>query len=260
MVNRTGCRTLFLILLVLDVAAFVTAQGPPPGARAAASRVPEEFGTQDYVVSLIPAASFTADTTASYFTDPTSLFRTFTSDDSHFYAGVTNLPSGAVLDYIGLESWSKVAGSLVATLYVGQDVGAGNAGAGEVMAVLSGVHAAAGYGIDYNPTPQGWTVSQNVNRAYTIDVHQIQGQAGPTGVFGWVELWWKRSVSPAPATASFNDVPVTHPLFQYVEALKTSGITGGCSASPPLFCPSSPVTRGQMAVFLSKALGLHWPN
>jgi hypothetical protein len=26
------------------------------------------------------------------------------------------------------------------------------------------------------------------------------------------------------------------------------------------FCPDQPLTRGQMAVFLSKALGLHWPH
>lgn len=64
------------------------------------------------------------------------------------------------------------------------------------------------------------------------------------------------AVSPAPATATFNDVPTTHPFFKFIEALKASGITGGCSAAPPLYCPDSPVTRGQMAVFLSIALGL----
>jgi hypothetical protein len=26
------------------------------------------------------------------------------------------------------------------------------------------------------------------------------------------------------------------------------------------YCPDQPVTRGQMAVFLAKALGLHFPN
>jgi hypothetical protein len=63
-------------------------------------------------------------------------------------------------------------------------------------------------------------------------------------------------VSPAPATATFNDVPTTHPFFQFIEALHASGITGGCQASPPLYCPDDSVSRGQMAVFLSKALGL----
>lgn len=63
-------------------------------------------------------------------------------------------------------------------------------------------------------------------------------------------------VSPPPSTATFNDVPTSHPFFQFIEALHASGITGGCQAVPPLYCPDNPVTRGQMAVFLAKALGL----
>ncbi len=34
------------------------------------------------------------------------------------------------------------------------------------------------------------------------------------------------------------------------------GIANGCSADPPLFCPDSTVTRGQMATFLDRALDL----
>jgi hypothetical protein len=63
-------------------------------------------------------------------------------------------------------------------------------------------------------------------------------------------------VSPAPAQATFNDVPTDHPFFQFIEALSASGITAGCQASPPLYCPDATLTRGQMAVFLAKALGL----
>ena len=51
-------------------------------------------------------------------------------------------------------------------------------------------------------------------------------------------------VSPAPATATF------------VEALAKSGITAGCGGGN--YCPHAPLTPGQMAVFLSKALGLHF--
>ena len=32
--------------------------------------------------------------------------------------------------------------------------------------------------------------------------------------------------------------------------------TGGCSASPMLYCPDQPNTRGQMAVFLTITFGL----
>ena len=56
----------------------------------------------------------------------------------------------------------------------------------------------------------------------------------------------------------FNDMPVGHPLRDFVEALAGSGITGGCGGGN--YCPDAPLTRGQMAVFLAVALGLHWPN
>ena len=71
-----------------------------------------------------------------------------------------------------------------------------------------------------------------------------------------VRLYYKLQVSPAPAQATFNDVPTGHPFFQFVEALVASGITAGCGNGN--YCPDNPVTRGQMAVFIAKALGLHW--
>ena len=67
---------------------------------------------------------------------------------------------------------------------------------------------------------------------------------------------WTRTISPVPATATFNDVPTSSPIFQFVEALAASGITSGCGGGQ--FCPDQFVTRRQMAVFLSKALGLSY--
>jgi len=63
-------------------------------------------------------------------------------------------------------------------------------------------------------------------------------------------------VSPAPATATFHDVPVGAFGFQHIEALVDSGITAGWRGGN--YCPDDDVTRVQMAVFLAKALGLHW--
>ncbi len=51
-------------------------------------------------------------------------------------------------------------------------------------------------------------------------------------------------------------MPTGHWAFQHIEALAASGITAGCSATE--YCPDAPLTRAQMAVFLAKALGLHW--
>lgn len=59
-------------------------------------------------------------------------------------------------------------------------------------------------------------------------------------------------------TPTFADVPAGDPFFPWVEALVAAGITSGCSANPPLFCPTQVVTRGPMAVFLLK--GMAYPG
>ena len=51
--------------------------------------------------------------------------------------------------------------------------------------------------------------------------------------------------------STFIDVPPSHQFFDYVETLASNGVTGGCA--PSYYCPGSPVTRAQMAVFLLKS-------
>jgi subtilisin family serine protease len=54
---------------------------------------------------------------------------------------------------------------------------------------------------------------------------------------------------PPPCTSSpFNDVPVSSPFCPWIQELANRGITGGCGNGS--YCPGSPVTREQMAVFL----------
>jgi hypothetical protein len=96
----------------------------------------------------------------------------------------------------------------------------------------------------------------NLNNNYWIAL-----ASGPTNLtkFKAVRVIYRLQVSGAPAVATFpNDVPTTHPFFRFVEALARAGITSGCGDGS--FCPDDPVTRGQMAVFLATALGLHFPN
>jgi hypothetical protein len=52
----------------------------------------------------------------------------------------------------------------------------------------------------------------------------------------------------------FQDVPATHWAWQFIERLYNNGVTGGCGASPLIYCPSASVTRAQMAVFLLKSM------
>ena len=56
----------------------------------------------------------------------------------------------------------------------------------------------------------------------------------------------------APLT-KFGDVPPTQWAAPWIESLADSGITGGCK--PGGYCPSNPVTRAEMAVFLLRANG-----
>ena len=46
------------------------------------------------------------------------------------------------------------------------------------------------------------------------------------------------------------------PFEAAINAIAAAGITQGCSADPPKYCPDDTITRGQMAVFLANALAL----
>ncbi len=62
--------------------------------------------------------------------------------------------------------------------------------------------------------------------------------------------------TPPSCTGLFADVPCPatpqFPYSDFIEDLSIRGITAGCQVGPPaLFCPDAPVTREQMAAFLS---------
>ena len=90
--------------------------------------------------------------------------------------------------------------------------------------------------------------------AYALVLNATQNPPG----FGGVRITWKRQVSPPPATPTFADVPASDGAFPFIEALVSSGITAGCGGGN--YCPDANLTRRQMAVFLAKALGLHWSD
>jgi hypothetical protein len=54
----------------------------------------------------------------------------------------------------------------------------------------------------------------------------------------------------------FDDVPCPGTFADWIEQLHAEQVTGGCQVSPPLYCPASPVNRGQMATFLVKTFSL----
>lgn len=61
---------------------------------------------------------------------------------------------------------------------------------------------------------------------------------------------------PTPPSQRFNDVPPSNPFYKFIDRMAVLNITQGCSSNPPLYCPSSTVTRAQMAAFLVRAFNL----
>jgi hypothetical protein len=165
------------------------------------------------------------------------------------YAGLF-LPAGALVSSVELEACDTDAND------PGNDVTATLYQSGKLESSLTVVTAIATDGSPGCTTlPVGlapWHPIDNVNNTYFVKVDIIGGTVATR--FQAVRVHYYLQVSPAPATASFTDVPLGSSFFQFVEALAASKITAGCGGG--LFCPDHFVTRGQLAVFLSKALGL----
>jgi hypothetical protein len=63
------------------------------------------------------------------------------------------------------------------------------------------------------------------------------------------------SYTPPAATGTvFTDVPSDYWASAWIEQLAKEGITGGCGTG--IYCPDTPVSRAQMAVFLVKTFNL----
>ena len=73
-------------------------------------------------------------------------------------------------------------------------------------------------------------------------------------------VWLIRALTdadPPPVQDSrFTDVPAGRWWAGHVELLAQLGITAGCATDPPRYCPERPVTRAEMATFLTRAFNL----
>ncbi len=168
------------------------------------------------------------------------------------FLGTAHLPSGAAITSIELEACD---GSATTQLQFFLFRGVSPVQTLQLLSAPSGTGVAATPGCAlFTALTIPHTVDNNAG-AYAVDVIV---PTDPDIAFAAVRIRYNLQVSPAPGTATFNDVPTGHPQFQFIEALVASGVTAGCGAGN--YCPDANLTRGQMAVFLSKALGLHFPN
>lgn len=100
-------------------------------------------------------------------------------------------------------------------------------------------------------------VIDNLAASYFVQVDLTDPTFAALLEFRAVRIFARSGVAPDPSGQTFADVPPGSQYHRYAELLARAGISVGCGDGN--FCPNDPVTRGQLAVLLAKALGL-WPN
>jgi hypothetical protein len=214
-----------------------------------------EFGTADSGWITILGAQHSARASSTYDT-VSGGGDIYPVSGSAFFDAQFHMPQGAVWEAVrwwGQDVAAQNAGVFVFTMC--QPAEAGGPLDGTVVAMGGSVGEPGDLSLELVPAAP--VVVDNRSCSYFTRT-ALSTIAGDTLILQRVRAQWRRQVSPAPLTATFpNDVPTTHPFFQFIEALAASGITAGCAQGS--FCPQNPITRGEMAVFLAAALGLHWP-
>ncbi len=248
---------LTLVISCLALALPLQAANPRKGSATAAPRgivgVPPhspEYGLGDYSVT----STWTGGMAVAY--QPATIFKI--NDGNGFYymtagpedmAGGISIPSGVDIEFLAFENCDTVGGRWAMYLYDGDT---------EIDSFTS--TAKTGCGWEYHPL-SALGYPYNANEYHSLEIYVLQNPSAPTdgsdGVRG-LNVYWLRKVSPAPAMQTFLDVAPGDFGYQYIEALAASGITGGCGGGN--YCPNGTLTRAQMAIFISKALGLFWPR
>lgn len=268
-----------LALCCLSVGAVAGAQGVPsrPNGSAAEHRRervaavaalhrsigrPDLAGLQCCSILQIPAAAFAPTSSGvTYQHDGNGYIHalTLSLNDPEFWAPV-QLPTGSVVVYLDLYYHDTAPGAGVFAQFFrlhGGTPAEATPGQDFILGAFSADFG--GYGV-IEAGPISYVIDNDAELSVTGGQY-IVGVSMSSNVqelaFKAVDIWYMQQVSPAPASPTFNDVPISDPAFQFIEALAASGITVGCGGGN--YCPDAPLTRRQMAVFLAKGFGLYWP-
>src|SRR5688500_10631943 len=245
--KRIACFSMALMVVIPCFASAQVELGETPTREGAV----DTYGSDETEISLSAFAfqPLTSAVTYSSATGPHGIFRTNAAGATFFVAPIS-LPAGAAVVRLELQGCDSAPVGDIA-IHLRQQPRT-TFSAVTVASVTSVTQALC---TTYSTTLPAPHTVDNANNTYFIEA-DLQNNTLANRLAA-VRVSYRLQVSPPPATATFpSDVPTTHPFFRFVEALAASGLTGGCGAGT--FCPDSPVTRGQMAVFLSVALGLHW--
>ena len=224
---------------------------------------PDTFGVTDYSACVIPPSSFHAYNQAlGYLSYTDGYIGPQTGDTFRYFEAPVYLPTGALLNGTHIRYYDNDSTGYVWVQFATFACSNGAACTKSTLVqVSSDSSGTPGYTTLSDTGSNGVTWRNYDQSASTINYAMIRAYFSEYSTalkLGPIMIWYQRQISPAPATATFDDVPVGSFGFQQIEALADSGITAGCDSNN--FCPNSPLTRIQMAVYLSKALGLHWAD
>jgi len=231
--------------------AMVQPQGAAPGD----PHMEPAYGVTGYSMFFLPAASFSPrnSTTTFAYSGLGYIYRT--GGDDMFWAPLV-LPPGALLHGIRIFYYDNSASNI--TVWVTKYIG-------DTAPITTDITSwstsgTPGYASDYIYVGETIRYEDPANgyqeQGYVVNVALPDASANM--MFKGVRVLYYLQMSPAPATATFSDVPPSSPYFQFVEALYAAGIVSGCWTTPLSYCPDTPVTKGQMAAFFARALGLYW--
>jgi hypothetical protein len=216
-----------------------------------------DYGTTNLTYVQVPGVAFAPQSSANVMAVLNNglsgqTLRIVGGSGANYFSAPVQAPSGALLKSLEMNACDNTgSGGFVQLTLVASDA-LGNVSSASTTLSTPGTGCQTQV---QDLTGLNLTVD-NHTKHYWLVATMTNAGAGPIVGLAGAVVGYQLQVSPAPATATFLDVPTNHVFFQFIEALAASGITGGCGGGN--YCPDSSVTRGQMAVFLAKALGLQF--
>ena len=244
---KRNLRVLLAAVCALATSRASRGQAPPER--------PHDYGTLHPAPVSVPGVAFIPLTYTTPFgtSTGTQILRTAEGGnpfDTSSFAAPLKLPAGALVSSLEMNACDTSGGIEPVSGYLVVTDNLGN--------VLTTTDTLTTAGTGCENVAENLTSKNIVVNAF--DYYYLRADITTTatytvGLAGMI-LEYKLQVSPAPATATFADVPTNFTYFRTIEALAASGVTSGCGGGN--FCPSQFVTRGEMSKFLANALGLFW--
>ena len=265
-------------IALLQMASAITLGGSGDGKTALIPLVASNIGSLAGVTSTITGWGNTSSTSNAYLPELREVSvpiydNSVCNDASHYNGAITANMICAGFDAGGKDSCQGDSGGPFVVLDGGQYKLAGivSWGIGCALPMLPGVYTRVSQYVDwinvYAPTSSSIFTDVALNHWALTFIERLYNSGITSGCAAGLycpessvtraqmAIFLEKGIhgpafTPTNVLPTFTDT-VGHFAEDWIEALKTDGVTSGCGAG--IYCPENPVTRAQMAVFLLKA-------